>query len=155
MLAMCTGCSAVRLRCSGWVLTYRTTWIRHSARQRHRGTLAPHWLPLLRFGDLAADSYDWETDCSYGNDGRVPECGVGAGSGSSFDHFLQFAGKVGGTPLIVVNGEIDDPQQAAQWCAITGRTVCACRRGAGAGTAGSLSGRWVSPQPTGAILRFR
>lgn len=77
-------------------------------------TLEAIHLPLLRFGDLAADSYDWMTDCSYGNDGRVPECDVGAGSGSSFDHFLQFVGKVGATPLIVVNGEIDDPQQAAR-----------------------------------------
>jgi hypothetical protein len=88
-------------------------------------------LSLLRFGDLAADSYDWETDCSYGNDGRFPECGVGAGNGTSFDHFLRFAQVVGAQALIVVNGEIDDPQNAARMvryyeahCVHTGDGAC-------------------------------
>jgi hypothetical protein len=72
---------------------------------------------LVRFGADSADGYDWETGCSYRNDGRFPECGNGAGGGSSFDHFLQFANAVGAQPLIVVNGAIDDPQQAARMVA--------------------------------------
>lgn len=72
---------------------------------------------LLRFGADSADGYDWENGCSYRNEGRFPECGNRAGQGSSFDHFLRFAGAVGARPLIVVNGEIDDPQQAARMVA--------------------------------------
>lgn len=74
-------------------------------------------LGLLRFGADSADGYDWESGCSYADDGRYPECGPRTGQGSSFDHFLQFASVVGARPLIAVNGEIDAPQQAARMVA--------------------------------------
>lgn len=71
-------------------------------------------LALLRFPDAGADDYDWPSGCSYGGDGRR-DCGNGVGQeGSAFDHFLQLDAQVGARPLIVVNGEVDDPQLAAR-----------------------------------------
>lgn len=66
---------------------------------------------VLRFGDIHADDYDWVSGCTYGEDGRR-EC-TGAGINSPLDAFLRFAGQAEARPLIVVNGEVDDPQQAA------------------------------------------
>lgn len=68
---------------------------------------------ILRFGDVGADDYDWERGCSIRDDARHPECGNRPGNGSSLDRFLQLAAATGVRPLIVVNGQIDDPQQAA------------------------------------------
>jgi hypothetical protein len=68
---------------------------------------------MLRFGDASADNYDWVTGCTYGDEGSARECTGPAGGGGKLDQFLQFDGIVGARPLIVVNGEIDDPQQAA------------------------------------------
>ena len=71
-------------------------------------------LALLRFPDAGADDYQWITGCSYGDNGRQ-DCGNGVGQeGSAFDHFLQLDAQIGGRPLIVVNGEVDDPQLAAR-----------------------------------------
>ncbi len=71
-------------------------------------------LGLMRFGDASADDYDWMTGCTYGDAGSVRECSGPAGGGGKLDQFLHFAGSVRARPLIVVNGEIDDPQQAAR-----------------------------------------
>jgi hypothetical protein len=69
---------------------------------------------VLRFGDVHADDYDWQQGCLYDPTRPHPDCYSRAGHGSPLDQFLAFAGQVGAQPLIVVNGEIDDPQQAAQ-----------------------------------------
>ena len=69
---------------------------------------------VLRFGDAYADDYDWQQGCLYDPTHPHPDCYNKAGQGSPLDQFLAFAGQVGAQPLIVVNGEIDDPQQAAQ-----------------------------------------
>ena len=67
---------------------------------------------VLRFGDIDADNYDWRSGCIYGDDSRLhPQCADVARTGS-FDRFLRLAGAIGATPFIVVNGQIDDPQQA-------------------------------------------
>lgn len=76
-------------------------------------TLRDLSLPLLRFPDAGADGYQWKTGCSYGDDGH-PDCGNPLGQGSAFERFLQLDAQVGARPLIVVNGEVDDPQLAAQ-----------------------------------------
>src|SRR5262249_48831467 len=65
-------------------------------------------LGVLRFGDLHADDYDWQSGCSYGDNGQCRH-----ESTTNLDAFLQFAGQVGAQPLITVNGEVDNPQQAA------------------------------------------
>jgi len=70
-------------------------------------------LPLLRFPDAGADDYDWPGGCSYGDTGRR-DCGNEFGQGSALEHFLQLDARVGARPLIVVNGEVDDPQLAAR-----------------------------------------
>lgn len=70
-------------------------------------------LSILRFGDIDADNYDWRSGCIYGDDGRLhPQCADVPGTGS-LDRFLRLAGAIGATPFLVVNGQIDDPQQAA------------------------------------------
>ncbi len=71
-------------------------------------------LQVLRFLDTHADDYDWQQGCVYGSTGTRPDCYNRAGHGSPLDQFMAFAGQVGAQPLIAVNGEIDDPQQAAQ-----------------------------------------
>jgi hypothetical protein len=71
-------------------------------------------LGVLRFGDAGADDYDWLGGCIYGDVGSQPECYPAAGRGGKLDQFLAFAGRVGAQPLIVVNGEVDDPQKAAR-----------------------------------------
>jgi hypothetical protein len=80
-------------------------------------TLHTIGLGVLRFGDvngnLSADDYDWEHGICYGS--SQSNCGgpIGA-AGNQFAGFLRFARQVGAQPLIVVNGEVDDPQQAAR-----------------------------------------
>ncbi len=69
---------------------------------------------VLRFGDTHADDYDWQLGCLYDPTRPHPDCYSQAGRGSPLDQFLAFTGQVGAQPLIVVNGELDDPQQAAQ-----------------------------------------
>ncbi len=69
---------------------------------------------VLRFGGISADNYDWETGCLYGDAGNQRECGGAPGKNGKLDRFLQFAEQVGAQPIIVVNGEVDDPQQAAR-----------------------------------------
>jgi hypothetical protein len=66
---------------------------------------------VLRFGDIHADDYDWVSGCSYGDAGQR-ECSGAAGSAGKLDAFLKFAGQAGAQPLIVLNGEVDNPQQA-------------------------------------------
>jgi hypothetical protein len=68
---------------------------------------------LLRFGDVYADDFDWQHDCVYGDIGTRAECYGPGGQGGKLDQFLAFAGGLHAQPLVVVNGEIDDPQQAA------------------------------------------
>ncbi len=80
---------------------------------RMAGTLRAAHIGVLRFGDIGADDYDWQGGCIYGDIGSRPECYGIAGQGGKLDQFLTFAGQVGAQPLIVVNGEVDDPQQAA------------------------------------------
>jgi hypothetical protein len=80
---------------------------------RMAATLRAAHIGVLRFGDIGADDYDWQGGCIYGDIGSRPECYGVAGQGGKLDRFLTFAGEVGAQPLIVVNGEVDDPQQAA------------------------------------------
>ncbi|MDB5075910.1 MAG: hypothetical protein JWO42_2089 [Chloroflexi bacterium] len=70
-------------------------------------------LNVLRFGDIGADDYDWQGGCIYGDVGSRRECYGLAGQGGKLDQFLAFAGRIKAQPLIVVNGEVDDPQRAA------------------------------------------
>jgi hypothetical protein len=70
-------------------------------------------LGVLRFGDIDADDYDWQGGCIYGDVGSRRECYGIVGQGGKLDQFLAFAGRTKAQPLIVVNGEVDDPQQAA------------------------------------------
>jgi len=87
-------------------------------------------LGLIRIGtgtgNVTADDYDWASDANYGDDGRRR----GASSGcqdtyttgpptrfrpaASVLRVLDRAGALGATPVVVLNGETDDPQAAAQ-----------------------------------------
>lgn len=69
---------------------------------------------VVRFGGLGSDDYDWETGCRYGDTGTQYECTGAPGKNGALDQFLRFAAQVGAQPIIVVNGEVDDPQQAAR-----------------------------------------
>ncbi|MGH2388548.1 MAG: hypothetical protein ACRDIE_10130 [Chloroflexota bacterium] len=78
------------------------------------GVLHDAGIRVLRFGGSGADSYDWETGCLYGDAGNQRECSGAPGGNGKLDQFLHFAALVGAQPVIVVNGEVDDPQQAAR-----------------------------------------
>ncbi|HVA91756.1 MAG TPA: hypothetical protein VNL71_18165 [Chloroflexota bacterium] len=69
---------------------------------------------VVRFGGLGSDDYNWETGCRYGDSGSQRECTGAPGKNGVLDKFLRFAAQVGAQPIIVVNGEVDDPQQAAR-----------------------------------------
>ncbi|HEY8287046.1 MAG TPA: hypothetical protein VIJ28_21865 [Chloroflexota bacterium] len=69
---------------------------------------------VARFGGLGSDDYDWETGCRYGDAGNQRECTGAPGRNGALDQFLRFAAQIGAQPVIVVNGEVDAPQQAAR-----------------------------------------
>ena len=69
----------------------------------------------LRFGAGSADDFDWETSQLYPENGTRPEhVGTAMTAHAGIDTFLSFAGKNDLQPILVVNAEIDDPQQAAR-----------------------------------------
>lgn len=69
----------------------------------------------VRFGADSADILDWQKSVLYGDEG-IPHAQVGdsASRYPAIDSFRAFAGANGLQPIITVNGEIDDPRQAAQ-----------------------------------------
>jgi hypothetical protein len=81
------------------------------------GVLRDVDIRVLRFGGINADDYDWETGYLYGDVGNRHQPTGALGENGKFDQFLQVAEQIGAQPLIVVNGEIDDPQQAARMVA--------------------------------------
>ncbi len=81
-------------------------------------------LGLIRIGTgtgrVTADDYDWVSDANYGDDGRRRAASLGcddtykSGPAASVLRVLDRARALGATPVVVLNGEADDPQAAAR-----------------------------------------
>ncbi len=87
-------------------------------------------LGLIRIGTgtgrVTADDYDWASDANYGDDGRRRAASSGCQDtyttgptsqsrpAASVLRVLDRARALGATPVVVLNGEADDPQAAAR-----------------------------------------
>jgi len=81
-------------------------------------------LGLIRIGTgtgkVTADDYDWASDANYGDDGKRRAASSGCDDtyksrpAASVLRVLDRARALGATPVVVLNGEADDPQAAAR-----------------------------------------